>query len=238
MWSVVAHALFSSPVSILLFFPCLYCMQLLCDVLWILGSVFRFRKVFFGWCCEVFWGGAWILGSALNSGKCFGFWKVHLGSGVCFGFFEVFPIHNRPPLVWSAFSSSNFLPVRTPSKSHATPLISNIFSPERLRIHIVIHFFKNILFRSLGRRMWRSTIFGWSVCLKQTDRPCCTIQSHLDELNWGSFPKVRTDRPNHSRTSHFDNEKCFFPRVFVETPSPSCMLFRISLIWLDSFDLK
>ena len=43
----------------------------------------------------------------------------------------------------------------------------------------------------------------------------------------GRFPKVRTDRLDHSRTNHFDNEKCFFPRVFVETPSPSCMLFRI-----------
>ena len=43
----------------------------------------------------------------------------------------------------------------------------------------------------------------------------------------GRFPKVRTDRPDHSRTSYSDNEKCFFPRVFVETPSPSCLLFRI-----------
>ena len=28
------------------------------------------------------------------------------------------------------------------------------------------------------------TIFRRSVCLKQTDRRCWTIQTHLDELNW------------------------------------------------------
>ena len=49
---------------------------------------------------------------------------------------------------------------------------------------------------------------------------------------WGRFQKVRTGRPDHSPTSHFDNEKYFFPSVFVGTPSPSYMLFRI---WLDSF---
>ena len=32
----------------------------------------------------------------------------------------------------------------------------------------------------------------------------------------GRFPKVRTDRPDHSLTSHFDNEKCFFPRVLLK----------------------
>ena len=54
----------------------------------------------------------------------------------------------------------------------------------------------------------------------------------------GGYQESVTDRLDHGRTSHFDNEKCFFPRVFIETPSPSCMLFRISLIWLDSFDYK
>ena len=49
---------------------------------------------------------------------------------------------------------------------------------------------------------------------------------------WRRFQKVRTGRPDHSPTSHFDNEKCFFPSVFVGKPSPSYMLFRI---WLDSF---
>ena len=39
--------------------------------------------------------------------------------------------------------------------------------------------------------------------------------------------KVRTDWPDHSQTNHFDNEKCFFLKDFVETPSPSYMLFRI-----------
>ena len=42
-----------------------------------------------------------------------------------------------------------------------------------------------------------------------------------------TLSKVRTDRPDHSRTNHFDNEKYFFLKDFVETPSPSCMLFRI-----------
>ena len=31
---------------------------------------------------------------------------------------------------------------------------------------------------------------------------------------WGRFQKVRTGRPDHSPTSHFDNEKSFFPSVF------------------------
>ena len=30
------------------------------------------------------------------------------------------------------------------------------------------------------------------------------------------FPKVITDRLDHSWTSHFDNEKCFFPRVLMK----------------------
>ena len=42
-----------------------------------------------------------------------------------------------------------------------------------------------------------------------------------------ALSKVRTDWPDHSQTNHFDNEKCFFLKDFVETPSPSCMLFRI-----------
>ena len=42
-----------------------------------------------------------------------------------------------------------------------------------------------------------------------------------------TLSKVRTDQLDHSRTNHFDNEKYFFLKDFVETPSPSCMLFRI-----------
>ena len=42
--------------------------------------------------------------------------------------------------------------------------------------------------------------------------------------------------PDHYLTSQFANEIGFFQRVFAEKPSPSCILFRIWLIWLDSFD--
>ena len=52
----------------------------------------------------------------------------------------------------------------------------------------------------------------------------------------GLFPFVRTDRPDHYRTSQLANELGFFPGVFPEKPSPSCILFRIGLIWLNSFD--
>ena len=52
----------------------------------------------------------------------------------------------------------------------------------------------------------------------------------------GRFLKVRTGRPDHGWTSHFDKRNKLFPRDFAEKPSPFCLLFRISLIWLDSFD--
>ena len=52
----------------------------------------------------------------------------------------------------------------------------------------------------------------------------------------GLFPFVRTGRPDHYRTSQLANELGFFPGVFPEKPSPSCILFRIGLIWLNSFD--
>ena len=69
-------------------------------------------------------------------------------------------------------------------------------------------------------------------------RTPCTLplDPPLEHSLLAHFPKVRTDWLEHSWTSHFDNEKCFFPWVFVETRSPSCMLFRIWLIWLDCFD--
>ena len=48
----------------------------------------------------------------------------------------------------------------------------------------------------------------------------------------------RTGRPDHYRTSQWANEIVFFQRVFAEKPPPSCILFRIWLIWLDSFYYK
>ena len=43
-----------------------------------------------------------------------------------------------------------------------------------------------------------------------------------------TLSKVRTVRPDlHSMTNHFDNEKHFFLKYFVETPFSSYMLFRI-----------
>ena len=52
------------------------------------------------------------------------------------------------------------------------------------------------------------------------------------------FPFVRTGWPDHCWTSHSASEIGLFQRVFAKTPSPSCELFRIWLIWLDSFDYK
>ena len=51
----------------------------------------------------------------------------------------------------------------------------------------------------------------------------CIIQAYKGE-SWGA-----TGRPNHCRTSHFDNEIGFFQGVFAEKPSPSCTLFSIDL---------
>ena len=33
---------------------------------------------------------------------------------------------------------------------------------------------------------------------------------------FGPFPKVRTDRPDHSRTSHFDDENAFFQEFLLK----------------------
>ena len=45
-----------------------------------------------------------------------------------------------------------------------------------------------------------------------------------------------TGRPDHCRTSQLANEIGYFQRVFAEKSYPLCILSRISLIWLDSFD--
>ena len=52
----------------------------------------------------------------------------------------------------------------------------------------------------------------------------------------GRFLFVKTGRTDHGRTSQFENEIGFFQDVFAEKRSPSCILFRIWLIWLESFD--
>ena len=59
------------------------------------------------------------------------------------------------------------------------------FSQTRLNIR----YHPNFYVVNLVRRMWRSTfvpetIFRRSVCLKQTDKTCWTIQTYSDELNW------------------------------------------------------
>ena len=48
----------------------------------------------------------------------------------------------------------------------------------------------------------------------------------------GRFPQLTTGRPDYDRTSHFDNQM-----ALVQNPSPSYILFKIWLIWLDSFDI-
>ena len=50
------------------------------------------------------------------------------------------------------------------------------------------------------------------------------------------FPFVRTGWPDHCWTSHLASEIRLFQRVFAQTPSPSCLLLRIWLIWLDRCD--
>ena len=49
------------------------------------------------------------------------------------------------------------------------------------------------------------------------------------------FPSVRSDRPGHGWSSHFDAGG-FSQTVFAKKPSPSGIVFRILLIWLDSLD--
>ena len=60
----------------------------------------------------------------------------------------------------------------------------------------------------------------------------------LLKLILGRFPFVRTDRPDHRWSRLFWQWNRLFPRVFAEKPSLSCVVFRIWLIWLDSFDQK
>ena len=43
----------------------------------------------------------------------------------------------------------------------------------------------------------------------------------------GRFPKLRTSRPDHGWSSHFDKRKKLFSGDFAEKPSPLCLLFRI-----------
>ena len=52
------------------------------------------------------------------------------------------------------------------------------------------------------------------------------------------FRIVRTDRPGHGWSSHFDNEIGFFQEIFAEKPTPLCLEFRISMIRLDIFYWK
>ena len=89
---------------------------------------------------------------------------------------------------------------------------------------------KNIL-----PQKFRATRYTHLACFGPTIKNIGIIINHLF-IVLQRFPKVRTSRPDYSRTNHFDNEICFLPRVFVETPSPSCMLFEIWLFWLDSLD--
>ena len=58
------------------------------------------------------------------------------------------------------------------------------------------------------RRSLRRTFF----------RPeACKSRNHFSsQQSLGRFPKVRTGRPDHGRTSHFDKERNIFPRVFAE----------------------
>ena len=50
----------------------------------------------------------------------------------------------------------------------------------------------------------------------------------------GRFPKVRTGRPDQT----FWQRNRIFSRGFAEKPSPLCIIFRIWLIWMVSFNQK
>ena len=54
--------------------------------------------------------------------------------------------------------------------------------------------------------------------------------------NLGRFPFVRTGRPDHCRTSQFDTEIDFFQEFLLKNHLLWRILFRIWLIWLESFD--
>ena len=51
---------------------------------------------------------------------------------------------------------------------------------------------------------------------------------------WGAFHLSELA----GRTSQLENEIGFFQSILLKKPSPSCILFRIWLIWLDSYDSK
>ena len=55
-----------------------------------------------------------------------------------------------------------------------------------------------------------------------------SLSEHLTgALSYLKFPKVRTGRPDHCRTSHFDNEYDFFKRFFYGHLSPLCIPLKI-----------
>ena len=56
------------------------------------------------------------------------------------------------------------------------------------------------------------------------------MKQKLVNVNLGRFPKLRTGRLDYGRISHFDNEIGFFQEFL------TWILFKIWLIWLDSFD--
>ena len=60
-----------------------------------------------------------------------------------------------------------------------------------------------------------------SLCL--TDGSLYVIKDFIK----GAFQKSELAGQTIAGTSHFDNEKCFFPIAFVETPFPLCPLFGI-----------
>ena len=66
-----------------------------------------------------------------------------------------------------------------------------------------------------------------------TDAPFKESPSNGSQERFLSFKTGRTD---HGRINQFENEMGFFQDVCAEKSAPSCILFKIWLTWLESFD--
>ena len=100
---------------------------------------------------------------------------------------------------------------------------------QRLTQQTIVTQFRSFASRKVSRRLaWALAASSWrSPVILMLDRDVI-ISRALYKSH-----RVRTGRPDQS----FWQRNGLFPRVFAEKPSPSCILFRIWLIWLNNFHL-
>ena len=63
-----------------------------------------------------------------------------------------------------------------------------------------------------------------------------SLKALWEKRDQGRFPIVRTGQPDHGRTRHFGNEIGFFQEVLLKNNNLLCIISRIWLIWMVSFD--